>query len=100
MHEMKYSELEERASDAMIAAERRDAVRQLEARSHILGELQKMKDEGQAITLSDEEMKLLSSFRRFKLRMRKNGEVFTWQTRRPEGVEIAEETGLVLHPNE
>lgn len=97
MQEMKYAELESRALDCVAE---QDFVRKMEARSHIFGELQKMKDEGKAITLSDEEMSLLSSFRRFKLRMRKDGEVFTWQSRKPEGVQLAEETANILHPQE
>lgn len=101
MQELKYAELEMRASDAILAeAERADVIRALEARSHVFSELQKMKDEGKAITLSGEEMDLLSSFRRFKLRMRKHGEVFTWQTRKPEGVEAVEESALIVHPRE
>lgn len=59
-----------------------------------------MKAEGKALELSEEEEQMLKSFRRFKLRMRKNGEVFKWQTRLPEGVQIAEETGIVIHPQE
>jgi len=32
--------------------------------------------------------------------MRKHGEVFTWQTRMPDGVQLAAETANVLHPAE
>jgi hypothetical protein len=32
--------------------------------------------------------------------MRKQGEVFTWQTRMPEGVQLAEDTAEILHPQE
>jgi hypothetical protein len=96
MQEMKYQELESRAS---LSAEM-DEVRQLEARHRVISEIEKMRAEGKALTLSDEEMELLASFRRFKLRMRKDGETFTWQTRRPEGVEIVEETAMIVHPSE
>lgn len=101
MQEMKYNELTDRAADSALAnAERMDFVRQMEVRSHILGEVQRMRDSGEALTLTDEEMKLLSSFRRFKLRMRKDGEIFTWQSRRPEGVQLAVQTAQIIHPSE
>ena len=87
MQEQKYEELETRTSDLM-KAERADLVKKLEARSLIHAEIEKMRSEGKALTLSDEEFSLLESFRRFKLRMRKDGEMFSWQTRKPEGVQI------------
>ncbi len=92
----KFNELESRASSIMLA----DEMKQLEARSRVAKEIELMKAEGKAIELSEEEEQLLRSFRRFKLRMRKSGEVFTWQTSLPEGVQIAEETGLIAHPSE
>ena len=91
---MKYNELEERASRSA----QLDAIRQLEARARIHAEVEKMKDEGKALVLTDEEEKMLRSFRRFKLRMRKQGEVFTWQTRIPEGVQLAEDTAFIEDP--
>lgn len=96
MQELKYQELEDRASDYAP----QDEIRQLEARSRVISEIEKMRAEGKALTLSEEEMKMLTSFRRFKLRMRKDGEVFTWQTRRPDGVQIVEETAEIVHPSE
>lgn len=96
MQEEKYVELEERASKSGLV----DAIKKLEARARIHAEIEEMRAEGKALTLSDEEFKLLESFRRFKLRMRKNGEVFTWQTRMPEGLQIVEETAEIIHPNE
>jgi len=99
MQEQKYEELETRASDLM-RAERADLVQKLEARSLIHAEIEKMRSEGKALTLSDEEFSLLESFRRFKLRMRKDGEMFSWQTRKPEGVQIVEETANIVHPSE
>lgn len=96
MQEQSYSELERRASSAA----QMDAVLQLEAGARVRRVIDDMRTEGKALTLSGEEIKLLESFRRFKLRMRKDGEVFTWQTRRPEGVQIVEETAEILHPSE
>lgn len=98
MEEMKYRELEDRAS--LLHAEKLDIIRKLEARAVIAGEIELMRQEGKALTLTEEEISMLESFRRFKLRMRKDGEVFRWQTRRPEGVVLAEETAEVVMPKE
>ncbi len=96
MQEMKYEELETRASQTG----ERDAILKLEARARIHQQIELMKEEGKALVLTEEEENMLRSFRRFKLRMRKDGEVFTWQTRRSEGVQIVEETANILHPSE
>jgi len=96
LQDLKYQELEDRAADYGP----QEAMLQLEARARVISEIEKMRSEGKALTLSDEEMEMLAAFRRFKLRMRKDGEVFTWQTRRPEGVQIVEETAEIVHPSE
>ena len=77
-----------------------DIVRKLEARQRIYGEIQKMREEGKALTLSDEELQLLKSFRRFKLRMIKTSEIFNWQTTSSTGIEIVQDTAEIIHPNE
>jgi hypothetical protein len=96
MQLQKYEELENRASATGVL----DEIRKLEARARVHREIEAMKEEGKALVLSEEEEGMLHSFRRFKLRMRKHGEVFTWQTRMPEGVQIAEETANILSPQE
>ena len=96
MQDRKYAELEERA----LPSEIRDGPMRAEAQSRIHSIIEQMKDEGKALVLTGEEEKMLRSFRRFKLRMRKDGEVFTWQTRREEGVQLAEETAEIVHPAE
>jgi len=96
MQEQKYSELEDRA----LLPESKDAIRNMKARSRIHQEIEAMRAEGKALTLTDEEIRLLESFRRFKIRMRKNGEVFTWQTALPNGVELVKDTAEIIHPNE
>lgn len=96
MQEMKYDELERRAS----VTSESDLIRKMEARSRVHHEIELMKEEGKALVLSEEEENMLRSFRRFKLRMRKDGEVFTWQTRRPDGVVVADETAEIIHPSE
>lgn len=104
MQEQQYSELEERVTrlteEAIPAGMTNAMFRNLEARNRIHQEIEAMRAEGKALSLTDEEVDLLSSFRRFKLRMRKNGETFKWQTSMPEGVQIVEETAQILHPKE
>jgi hypothetical protein len=97
MQERKFEELEDRATDHSLPA---DSLKQLESRARVVHEIEAMIAEKKAFKLSDEEMDMLTSFRRFKLRMRKNGEVFKWQSRIPDGVQIAEETGQIVHPQE
>jgi len=96
MQEMRYSELEERASRLSIT----DEIKKLEARTRVRDEIEQMKAEGKALVLTEEEESMLWSFRRFKLRMRKNGEVFTWQTRKPEGIQVVSDTAEIVHPQE
>lgn len=104
MQEQKYNELEERATrmteEAIPADVPNAMLRKLEARSRIHQEIEAMRTEGKALSLTDEEIDLLTAFRRFKLRMRKDGEVFTWQSRMPEGVQIVQETANIIHPSE
>lgn len=96
MQEQKFDELERRAS----LPEEADVIKKMEARSRLHHEMELMKAEGEVLILTPEEEDMLRSFRRFKLRMTKDGAVFSWQTRRPEGVQIVEETANVLHPQE
>lgn len=108
MQDMEMNKLQGRATESLIAeietraASRAvlDQVRKLEARAIIDQQIKTMKEEGRAFELSEEEIKMLESFRRFKVRMRKDGEIFTWQTRRPEGVQIVEDTAEIIHPSE
>ncbi len=99
MQDYKYNELENRAS-RLEEAELTDQTKKLEARARIHAEIEQMRAEGKALTLSDEEFTMLEAFRRFKLRMRKDGETFTWQTRKPDGVQIVENTAEIVHPSE
>ena len=104
MQEQQYSALEERVtrlSEAAIPADMPNALfRKLEQRQRIHQEIEAMRAEGKAYTLTEEEIAMIESFRRFKLRIRKDGDVFKFQTRRPEGVQIVEETAQIVHPNE
>lgn len=96
MIDEKYAELERRALEPQLA----DSIRQAEIRSRVHAEVQNMLQSGEAIVLTDEERRMITSFRRFKLRMRKDGEVFTWQSIRPEGVQIVRETANIVAPEE
>lgn len=97
MDARKFTELEERAS---AKAEFGDAVRRLEAGEHVRDVIEQMKQEGKALELSDEELRMLRSFRAFKVRTRKDGEVFKWQTRRPEGIQPAPERVFITDPQD
>lgn len=96
MDDTKYAELETRATDSA----QMDLLKKLESKARIHQEIEIMRREGKALTLTDEEIQMLESFRRFKLRMRKKCEVFTWQTLKTEGAQIVEDTALISHPNE
>jgi len=96
MNSEKLAELENRA----IPAAELDAIKKLEARARVHQEIESMKAEGKAFELSEEEIEMLQSFRRFKLRMKNHGEVFKWQTRKPEGVQLVEDTAQIVHPAE
>jgi hypothetical protein len=93
LQDQKYCELEDRAS---LVAET-DAMKKLEARARVAAEIERMKEEGKALVLSDEEERMLRSFRSFKKQCRA-GSVFKWQTRPPEGVTLTTETGLITDP--
>jgi hypothetical protein len=96
MQETKYDELAQRA----IPPGLRDEFKRLEAMSRVHSVIEEMKTEGKALVLTDEENQLLHSFRRFKLRMRDDNEVFTWRTKKPEGIQLVEDTAEILHPME
>jgi len=97
MQEQKFEELENRASET----EGVDQIRKLEARARVHQEIEAMKSEGKAFELSAEEELMLKEFRVFKLRMKKDGEVFTWQSRKPDGVHIvSESTPVLTHPGQ
>jgi hypothetical protein len=96
MQEMNYRELEDRASESGAL----DSIRRLETRVRVEAMVEQMKAEGKAMVFSEEEERMLKEFRRFKLRMRKNGQIFTWQTRMPEGVQLVEDTAEIIHPSE
>ena len=96
MQEQKFEELESRAS----RISETDALKKLGARARVFHEIELMKAEGKAMELTSEEEEMLRSFRRFRFRMTKAAETFTWQTRKPEGVQIVEETAQIIHPSE
>ena len=54
----------------------------LSARRAIETELEQMKGSGRILLMSDEEERLIRSFRRFKGQLKRDGDVFKWQSRR------------------
>jgi hypothetical protein len=100
MNSERFEEFENRLALPLDDATRRDEVRRAELRSLAQDIIGEMKSEGKAMELTEEEERMLWSFRRFKLRMWKNGEVFRWQTSKPEGLVVAAETAQIIAPQE
>jgi hypothetical protein len=103
MQEQKYDELRNETaqsmSDEMFGANAHQrAKKALEAA--IAKQVDQMTADGRAFTLTDEEERIIKSFRRFKSNCKKDGEIFKWQTRRTEGVIEAPETIFARDPQE
>lgn len=71
-----------------------------QAVSVIHRQLENLKAQDKVLILSDEEERMLASFRRFKAKMRKPSEIFTWQTRQIDGVIEAPEQFLIENAEE
>jgi|SRR6185503_16503563 len=72
-----------------------------EAEKVVADQLNNMTKDGRAVLMSDEEDRMIRAFRRFKANVRKDGEVFKWQTTKPlTGVAIETETALIRDPQE
>jgi len=95
MQEQSYGELSDRAVEKAMGR-----VLSKCAETAVRGELEAMRIEDKILLISDEEERMIRSFRRFKIRMRKNGEVFKWQTVVEPGVLIPEETAFIVDPQE
>lgn len=52
-------------------------------RDQINSNIEHLKNEGKLFVMTPEEQKMLISFRAFKSKMRRSGEVFKWQTTKP-----------------
>lgn len=90
-----FHELERESISDLAQQELRDRAQRV-----IQKRLDKMTESQQVLILTDEEDRMIRSFRRFKTNLRKDGEVFKWQTAREVGVVLAEDTALIHHPNE
>ncbi len=98
MQEQKYGELEERAAIAvLLKAERVDILKRAEAEARVHDVISQMKAEGKAFVLTDEEERILKSFRRFKTTARKAGAVFQWQTAPLEPEVLIVDAGEAMH---
>ena len=81
MQEKSYDELRERAtSDLEKIFQEKRAI----AEKVVSNYLEKMTATGEILKITDEEERLLQTFRRFKTSLRKDGLLFKWQTRRAE----------------
>lgn len=96
MNSQTLRELEERASDELQAYAR---IPRLSAEDVIRQQVANLKAQGKVLELSDEEERLLASFRRFKATC-KAGAVFKWQTRPVDGVIPAPDRVLIETPEE
>lgn len=63
----------------------------------VRAEMAEMEAAGKVLQLTDEEIRLLRSFRRFKSTTTKAGSVFKWQTRPIEGDALVVEAGESVH---
>lgn len=93
MQEQKIEELEQRSSEAL-EREQSALMRKLEAQKIIHSEIEAMRAEGKVQSLTEEEERMLRSFRGFKARTKPGG-VFKWQTRPDAEVVEAPEVTLV-----
>jgi hypothetical protein len=93
MQEQKIDELQERSSRTLEELQQA-MTRKLEAQSVIHSEIEAMRREDKILALTEEEERLLRSFRGFKARVKPGG-VFKWQTRPDEEVVLAPETAMV-----
>ena len=98
MNQETYNEVEERSSASL--NEIYAHMGQQTARSVIHQQIENLKSVGKVLILSDEEERLLASFRRFKAACKKAGDVFKWQTRPDDGVILPPDQVLVHDPSE
>ena len=96
MQEMRYDELERRASETA----QKDIFAKMETMVRVNDVVKEMIAEEKAFVLTAEEEEMLREFRRFKLRMRADRPMtFMWKTRRDPGIVIAQNTAEIVHPN-
>jgi hypothetical protein len=63
----------------------------------VRAEMAEMEAAGKVLQLTDEEIRLLRSFRRFKATIKKAGEIFKWQTRPVDSDVLVVEGGEAVH---
>lgn len=106
MQTEKWDEVADRASRAITNVAELSAHQALRDRAaevvkkQVAEQIHQMQKEGRAFVLTNEEERMLHSFRRFKAALRKDGEVFKWQTRRTDGVIEAPNQFLIADPQE
>lgn len=98
MNQNTYNELEQRSDEELKRAF--SQITQKQAESVIHRQLENLKAQDKILILTDEEERLLAAFRRFKARCRKDGMVFTWQTRREPGIIQPQDGFLIESPEE
>lgn len=98
MQETKIGELSERAA-LMLEEQEPLLTRKLEAQQAVMSEIEAMRREDEILTLTEEEERMLRSFRGFKARTKPGG-VFRWQTRPDDAVVGTLETSLITDPQD
>lgn len=102
MDERGYQQLQDSAAENKLLRELHK--KQEAAKAAIAEELVKMEQAQRVLRLTDDEMAMLRSYRRFLTQVRKDGQVFRWQVRKPEPGQILKaqnEIGsLIKHPQD
>lgn len=100
MNSEKLPELTERSAEGLESLFKREMMLQLGAKEAVMREIEAMRSEDKILELTDEEERMLRSFRAFRLRCKPGG-VFKWQTR-PEAAPLieSESTGLIQDPQD
>jgi hypothetical protein len=100
MESQKFEQLENNLS-AELERRATSLERKLEAQKLAALEVERMKAAGEAHEITDEEIRMIRSLRRFKATC-KPGDVFKWQTRPVEGIVITPENApaMIVDPQE
>ena len=100
MQMQRLTELSDRATAGLNAKVAQDVDQAGAAAKQINTELAAMRDEDKILILTDEEERLLRSFRAFKSRSHKPGAVFKWQTHPETGITTPPERVLIEDPQD
>ncbi len=98
MNQETYNDVQDQAAGLLekMVAEKELALK-LSARERVVEVLEEKVDTGDVLLLTDEELRMVRCFRKFKLRNSKPGVVFKWQTHPEAGiVTVAEDEAALI----